>query len=246
MKPTISITIPTLNEESYVPRLLRSLAHQRVAMQVFVIDAHSEDGTKRVVEACQALFTGESSLTFVASPEKGISFQRNYGARLATSDTLLFLDADVLVPENALQRMLSEFVKRKLDIASTLLCPDEKDVRGSAIFLLGRIFQRIMLLRNRAYFAGSCTLCRAAAFRSSGGYDEAQKVGEDVDLSLRMSARGRAGLLSVRMPVSMRRFKKYGYWKVFVQWFLGIAASVLGVENKIAVHKYPFGEYGKV
>lgn len=241
---SVSIIIPTLNEELFVPRLLRSLANQRVAMQVLVVDAHSEDGTKKVVEECRALFTGESSLTFVESPEKGISFQRNYGAKLATSDTLLFLDADVLMPDDLLNIILVEFHARKFDIASTLLYPDEPDIRGSAIFLLGRIFQRAMLVGNRAYFAGSCTLCRADALRASGGYDEAMKVGEDVDLSLRMSAHGRAGLLSIWMPVSMRRFKKYGYGKVFVQWFSGIAHKVLGFEEKVDAAKYPFGEYG--
>lgn len=242
---TISVIIPTLNEEHYIPRLLHSLAEQNVPIDVFVIDAQSDDATKSVVNSCASLFSGGSSLSFVESPERGISFQRNYGAKLAKGELLLFLDADVVMPRGALQRMIGEFQKRDLCIGTAQLHPDEPDLRGSAIFLLGRIFQRVMLLRNSAYFAGSCTLCRADSFRDIGGYDKNRKVGEDIDLSLRMSEKGRAGLLHVWMPASMRRFKKYGYLHVFGQWFSGISHKVLGLEERVDPAKYPFGEYNR-
>ena len=45
----LSIVIPTLNEENYLPNLLRSLGKQTVKdFEVLVADANSQDATRQI------------------------------------------------------------------------------------------------------------------------------------------------------------------------------------------------------
>jgi glycosyltransferase involved in cell wall biosynthesis len=239
----LSVIIPTLNEEKYAPLLLESLKGRELALDIIVVDAHSTDATAHVVERFANDFTGKSSLRFVRAPRRGISAQRNYGATLAKHPLFLFLDADVIVPPQALEVMVSLFERRELTIASTRIVPPEPDFRGSLIYGLGAIFQRAMLLRGEAYFAGSCTMCTREVFEKIGGYDEHLLVGEDIDFSLKAGHLGPAALLPIALAVSTRRFKKYGYWHVFSQWFVGISRRLLGLAAGSASHDYEFGAH---
>ncbi len=242
MKP-LSIIIPTLNEEKYIPFLLESLKNPTFSLDVIVVDAHSTDATVQVAEARAPGFTGLSSLRVVRAPKRGISAQRNYGASLAKHSTLLFLDADVIVPPNALELMMTMFAKSELTIATTYIVPPVPDFRGSLIYSLGAIFQRAMLLRGDAYFAGSCTICTREVFEKVGGYNERLSVGEDIDFSLKAGHVGPSALLPISLRVSTRRFKKYGYWHVFSQWFVGISKRVLGLNGTEEKHNYEFGAH---
>ncbi len=241
MRKKLSIIIPTLNEEKYIPLLLNSLKGADMSLDILVIDAHSRDATVKVAESFTASFSDESSLRVVRAPKRGISAQRNYGASLAKYSPLLFLDADVIVPPRALELMVAMFTDKELVIASTHITPPELDFRGSLIYRLGAMFQRVMLLFGEAYFAGSCTMCTRDVFEKVGGYNEQLLVGEDIDFSLKAGHLGRAALLSVALAVSTRRFKKYGYGHVFSQWFVGISKCVLGFKGKAREHNYEFG-----
>jgi glycosyltransferase involved in cell wall biosynthesis len=244
--PPVSIVIPTLNEEHYLPILLKSLAGTGEPMEIIVVDGNSTDGTAGVVSQFRSRFTGESSLRLIAAPERGISKQRNLGARHASHPLVLFLDADVRIPSrHAYRAILHQFVQGNYDAVSACLHPDGHDIRGSIIFLIGRVFQRVMLFFGEAYFAGSLVLCNKEFFFKLGGFDETKRVAEDIDFSIRASHAGRVAMVPVYIPVSTRRFKKYGYWHVFVQWFVGISRVVIGVGEPKKGYTYPFGEHGR-
>lgn len=240
---SLSIIIPTLNEEKYIPLLLESLKGSEMPLDIIVVDAHSTDSTVQVAERFSKDFVDESSLRVVRAPKRGISAQRNYGASLAKNSMLLFLDADVIVPRGALESIVTMFKGRGLVVASTRIAPPEPDFRGSLIYGLGAIFQRAMLMKGDAYFAGSCMLCTREVFEKVGGYDEKRTVGEDIDFSLKAGHLGRAALLPISLAVSTRRFKKYGYWRVFSQWFAGISRRVLGLDATAGKHDYEFGAH---
>jgi glycosyltransferase involved in cell wall biosynthesis len=121
---TVSIIICTLNEELYLPKLLESIAQQKgVTYEILVIDAGSTDTTKNVVEH----FAKKASMPvqFVAAM-RGIAKQRNFGATLARYENLLFLDADVLLPNDFLVKATSEITDNQYLIAGTKIFAAEK------------------------------------------------------------------------------------------------------------------------
>src|SRR5690242_14030921 len=86
----LSIIIPTYNEEEYLPRLLASIRSQRFeGYEIIVADNKSTDRTREIAARFGA------KIVDGGMPGPG----RNLGARAAQGDLLLFLDADVILPD---------------------------------------------------------------------------------------------------------------------------------------------------
>ncbi len=111
----VSILIPARNEEENLPRLLDSilrLDYQDV--EVWVCDDHSSDSTRQVLEAWSAkdhrirYFQGEP----LPPSWTGKNYACHQLAKKATGDYLLFVDADVTLASQVLQKALA-FVRAK-------------------------------------------------------------------------------------------------------------------------------------
>lgn len=243
--PAVSIVVPTLNEEKYLPLLLESLAPIDAPKEVIVVDGQSTDGTRDVVSRFSSRFIGDSSLVCIESQTRGTSAQRNLGAEHARHDVLLFLDADVLVPSpEAYRHVIATFVAKKYSIASTTVKPIGFDLPASLIYMAGTLFQVFMLaVCRRAFFSGFCMLVRKDAFTQVGGFDVALRVGEDNDFSYRVSRIGRSGLIRMPILVSSRRFKKYGYWSTYGKWSYGTILGLFGNFRRAQHIPYRFGEF---
>ncbi len=112
----LSIIIPTLNEEKYLPLLLESIKGQNFKgeYEVIVADADSKDKTIEIAKnyGCKIIPGG--------LPARG----RNEGAKIAKGNIFLFMDADnIFLPENFLCTLLEEFKKRSLGVASFPIYP---------------------------------------------------------------------------------------------------------------------------
>ena len=98
----LSIIIPALNEEKYLPILLSQIKKQNFSggkYEIIVADAGSKDKTVEIAKSygCKVVPGG--------LPPKA----RNEGAKKARGELFLFLDADVVLPENSLEKFLKEF-----------------------------------------------------------------------------------------------------------------------------------------
>lgn len=108
-RPTISIVVPARNEEMNIPNLLRSLKGQiKAGDEILVVDDHSEDNTAAVAE-------GEGA-TVIKSKEMplgwtGKTWACNQGAQEAKGRILLFLDADTVVEDGGLGRIIDCYSK---------------------------------------------------------------------------------------------------------------------------------------
>lgn len=100
-----SIIVPCYNDGDVLGRCLASISKQCYAVaEVIVIDDGSEDDTQQVC-AEFASSASSASLRFVYQQQEncGVSTARNKGIELATSDYLVFVDADDELDENALK-----------------------------------------------------------------------------------------------------------------------------------------------
>ena len=118
----ISIIIPTLNEESYLPLLLRSIQLQTYKgdYEIIVGDAKSTDKSRTIAQKFGCLVVDGGN------PAQG----RNAGAKVAKGDILVFLDADVQLPRNFLDNAISEFESRYLEVACSTAKPLSNDKRS--------------------------------------------------------------------------------------------------------------------
>src|SRR6185295_19581557 len=142
MSMTISVIIPTLNEEQTI---IAALAHTAGLGfdELIVVDGGSLDQTPVLVESYR-LRTQSSALSplrLVTAPP-GRALQMNEGAKASRGEILLFLHADTQLPGDA-----------KTAIATTLADPrivgGRFDVRFDRPSIWGTMITRMMNWRSR-------------------------------------------------------------------------------------------------
>jgi 4,4'-diaponeurosporenoate glycosyltransferase len=102
---TLSVIIPARNESQRLPHLMASLKEQsHPAMEILVIDDHSEDDT-----AVLAVHMGARAIASSPLPPgwRGKTWACQQGGLVAKGKWLLFLDADVTLQRDALGQILA-------------------------------------------------------------------------------------------------------------------------------------------
>ena len=97
---TLSIIIPTLNEEDTLPALLTELKRSPLQPQILIADAGSEDNTTDI-----ALDAG---CRLINCEVKGRGAQMNAALPYANGDVVLMLHADSQLPKHGLEVLMSQ------------------------------------------------------------------------------------------------------------------------------------------
>jgi rSAM/selenodomain-associated transferase 2 len=216
----ISVVVPTLNEEAFLPACLAALAGQ-AAHEVIVVDGGSTDGTAALAQAAGArlLTTG-----------RGRAEQLAAGAAAAHGDVLLFLHADTLLPSDALARIEDELARRPEVVAGSFRL--QFDNPGPLLRLLaacGNAYHRLVptLYGDRAAFVRRRTYTAAGGFRTL-------PIMEDVDLSDRARRLGRIIELETPVVTSARAFRRRGPLRLTARILAAVAAHRLGLPVSLA------------
>ena len=232
----LSIIIPTLNEEKYIKDSLDSIKKQifNDDYEVIVADFDSKDKTVDIAKSfgCKIALGG--------LPAKG----RNEGAKIAKGDIFLFMDGDTILPDCFLQKSVSEFKERNLDIANFHLIPR----KGNKIFKFGfNLFFNWLTAR----FAGDtfpCTintiLVKKEIHQKIGGFDERMKYAEDNIYVREGGEIGRFGSIeSCHILFSTRRFNEDGlFCTVFKGLWYEVCIILFG-KTISSSFNYKFGHY---
>ena len=241
--PPVSIIIPTLNEEKYIPILLESLLAAGETTDIIVVDGNSKDKTVEIVNSYISAFKSPSSLRIISS-DRGLSRQRNTGVRAAKHEIILFLDADVVIPSREKYcALISAFTRSSCAAGVAHVFPLERSRRGFLVYWLFDMTQRTFLLFGQPYLGTFCLLTTKRVFHAIRGFDESKPVTEDIDFCFRAATVGQVRQLPVYIPVSERRFMKYGYWHVFWLYLEEGLIFVATGKARVAKITYPFGEY---
>jgi glycosyltransferase involved in cell wall biosynthesis len=230
----LSIIIPTLNEEKYLPLLLQSIKKQNMSdYEIIIADAGSTDATLAIAQDFGCIIT-KGGL-----PARG----RNNGAKVARGDILFFLDADTTLPSNFLVKSLQEFKRRRLDFASFCLKPQPYNKLSN--FLLDTFYNKMIVQLEHILPHGAVgILSKKELFEELHGYDETIKLAEDHDLARRAEKKGRFGIIrSARVLVSDRRWRQDGWLTVTTKYILCELHMVLIGPVKSDIFNYKFNHY---
>jgi glycosyltransferase involved in cell wall biosynthesis len=206
----LSIIIPTLNEEKFLPILLASLTKQtKKDFEVVVVDGSSKDKT---VELAHSFGSQLSGFQVCVSEKASLPLQRNLGARATKGEWLVFVDADSLLLPYFIER-LECFIEEHDPQLFTTWCRPDSEVSGDALFtLLTNLFVESSIVFHRPIAPGPLAAVRREVFELVGGYNEALTFGEDYDLTRRIAAQGIALqiLRETLYVLSLRRVRKEG------------------------------------
>jgi glycosyltransferase involved in cell wall biosynthesis len=231
----ISIVIPAYNEERFIGTLLNYLAAQEIdePLEVVVADAKSKDKTRQVVMGFKDKF---AKIQIVDGGLPAIG--RNSGAKAASGDPIVFLDADMELPDrNFLSKNISYFRLRHLGAATTKLVPQSRNwldhmmVGFYNMLLWPSVFVRPL--------GSMCIVASREVFEKSGGYPEDVIMAEDHDFVLRCAKFGKYRILPVATHFHVRRFVKEGRLGLA---FIYAKATIKRIfRGPIKKFKYEFG-----
>ncbi|MBI5620667.1 glycosyltransferase [Candidatus Gottesmanbacteria bacterium] len=208
-KPTISIIIPTLNEEKFLPNLLDSIVRQtEKPCEVIVADGGSNDRTVSVAGS----YKKKLPIRVVGCARPGVSLQRNKGASETKGEWLVFVDADSVLLPYCLSRLVDFIQTEKPKFVTSWGKPDSVVPQDSLSTLLYNMVLEGGILFHKQISPGPFTAIDRQMFITVGGYDESVEFGEDQQLSQRLADRG-VPLAILRETLyiwSMRRFRSLG------------------------------------
>jgi len=99
---TTTIVVPALEEQDYLPSLLKSIGNQTYRpIEVIISDSSSgepQEATKAICDAYGA--------KYVHSPPGNISRARNVGAENASGEILMFVDADCILSPDYVEKIV--------------------------------------------------------------------------------------------------------------------------------------------
>ena len=197
MAMTISVIIPTLNEERTV---MTTLAHTAALGfdELIVVDGGSTDKTPSLVESYRlsAQLSALSPVQWVTSPP-GRARQMNEGAKAGSGEILLFLHADTQLPADAKTIIDTTLTDRRM-------VGGRFDVRFDRPSMWGTIISQMMNWRSK--LSGLSTgdqalFVRRSIFEQMGGFADIPLM-EDIEFSRRLKQKGATAALTVTVTTS--------------------------------------------
>ena len=208
---TISVIIPTLNEEAVLSQNLVRMSALQVG-ELIIVDGGSTD---RTVPTAQAFCANTPDGHLIPAP-KGRARQMNEGAKASRGDVLLFLHADTWLPAHA--RAIIESA-----LSDPTVVGGRFDVRFDSPSVWGRVISSFMNHRSRltGIVTGDQALfVRRQVFERLGGFVEIP-IMEDIDFSRRLKQAGRTVALRDTVTTSFRRWETQGPLRtILLMWTL--------------------------
>ncbi len=203
--PRVSVIVPVLNEAARIGRCLEALSGLKGLHEVIIVDGGSSDKTVEVARQ-------KGGATVLSAP-RGRASQMNAGAKVAAGDTLLFLHADVTLPQDGLE-CISITLSGPGVVAGafrTWTVDDSGTSRLGPLLHLADLRSRY----TRLPYGDQGLFVRADVFWKAGGFPP-QELMEDLELSRRLRRFGRLEVVRSSVLVSGRRFVARPIWYTFL------------------------------
>jgi glycosyltransferase involved in cell wall biosynthesis len=228
----LSFVIPARNEEALIGEVLeailasvarasgvarRDLWLPDTAFEVVVADDGSEDATAAIV----GRFADDVGVRLVACVGRTCAAARNAGTAATAGRVLCFVDADTIVPEHAVDRILELHEGDGRCVVLYRLASREPGVRAWLWWSFWGLARRLPLARAKSMPAFMS--CDREHFDSYGPFDESWVIAEEWPLTAAayrhhpdrfLYDRGLTALTSSRRM----QLQPFGYARTFLKW----------------------------
>lgn len=229
--PVVSIIIPTLREGQFLERTLKQFDSLALPHELIITDGGSQDETLDIARH----YT--SKIVVWDQPRRQTFGEaKNAGAALAQGDFLVFIDADVLIPEpqKFFEEMLAAFAQDPKLVAMTVPLKPWIENPSWVDALFCAPLNWFYIIANNVFHSanasGEFQMMRTDGFRKVGGYAEHLAAGEDNQMFRDIAALGQTrsySALCVRH--SLRRAHKLGWLRLYAVWIKnGLSVSFRG------------------
>eukprot|EP01023_Acetabularia_acetabulum_P026777 TRINITY_DN2537_c0_g1_i6.p2 TRINITY_DN2537_c0_g1~~TRINITY_DN2537_c0_g1_i6.p2 ORF type:complete len:242 (-),score=22.39 TRINITY_DN2537_c0_g1_i6:857-1582(-) len=221
---SLSVVIPTLNEECNISRTLSSIQEgcEGQIPEIIIADGGSSDKTVKIAK---------QNCTKVIQCDKGRGKQLNSGWRAASGEWILFLHSDCVLPQNYHQLIKTAVSKNPKCVWG---CFDTIKVDFSTWTMsVVEFFVKMRTRFGRMPYGDQGIFVKRRDLQEIGGVKEWPLM-EDVDLVHQLNKRSRPIIVKGPLTTSGRRWKKLGVvqttminWSIIVMYYAGVDVYTL-------------------
>ncbi|MGD9161941.1 MAG: glycosyltransferase [Desulfobacteraceae bacterium] len=205
-----SIIIPSYNEENHIGDCIKSIRTnngKNFPYEIILVDDGSTDSTVSKVKDL-----GIQIIENKSEKKHNISALRNMGAKEAKGKIFAFLDADMTVPDNWLEKAWDYFLEGFEGALGFL------DTVPQEAGWVGRVWGERFLYRRKSkedvdFLQSRNIFINRQVFNKIGGFNESLLTSEDKDLTMRVL---KAGFRAVSLPDII--LIHHGYEKNFFEF----------------------------
>jgi glycosyltransferase involved in cell wall biosynthesis len=228
----LAFVIPARNEEALIGETLEAILASvargsgvsrntlrlpDTPFDVVVADDQSEDATAAIVKT----FADEVGVRLVSCVGGTCAAARNAGAAASSGRVLCFVDADTIVPENTVERILRLHEDEGKCLVLYRLASREPGIRAWLWWTFWGLARHLPLARAKSMPAFMS--CDRAHFDRYGPFDESCATAEEWPLTGAAYRHHRARFLydrSITARTSSRRMelRPFGYLRTFLTW----------------------------
>lgn len=196
----ISVIIPVYNGAATLRQCLEALGNAHCSYECIVVNDGSTDETAEIA--------GSFPTRVIELPgrPRGPAYARNRAAEVARGDILFFLDADVTVGGDALERIEQTF-REDPDVDAVFGSYDDRPAERSFLSLYKNLthhFVHQQSAERAVTFWSGCGAVRRRTFLEFGGFDEVRYPRpsvEDIEFGYRLRIAGRKVVLDKDLQV---------------------------------------------
>ncbi len=238
METSVSVIVPAYNASPHIEKCLSSISEQTIKnFEVILVDNCSTDDTAQRLEKYRFKILKPPEHTTAAGG-------RNYGAKSASGNIIVFVDADVVLNPDSIKDIADLVSEPGIAAVSALY---SEEIPQSDFF--SQLQNLILVYRYSKMPKSAGVICsffcaiNKDAFRAVGGYDEKMLYYEDIELGHRLSLNGYQCRLAHNIKVT--HLKRYNYSNLLVDYFkksvsLGSYIKGEGLLQKLKDNGWPF------
>jgi len=177
----VSVIISTYNRAQYIGITIDSFLRQTYPenlYEIIVCDNNSTDNTKEVIES-YAQENGGRKVRYLFEKRQGLHYVKNFSAKMAKGEILLFTDDDMIAKSNFLEEIVKVFQKNSdVGVATTRIlpkwnCNPPRWVRyhlNNSLLSLNDLGRGIKIAKYDLGVFGCCEAVKKDIFIEAGGF----------------------------------------------------------------------------
>lgn len=226
--PLISVIIPVYNGSKTLGECLDSLFKNNYSsFECIVVDDKSNDDSLSIAKSFDTVVIAQKT-------QKGAAHARNCGAEAAKGGILLFIDADVTLHTDCLEKIARAF-ENEPEVSAVFGSYDDEPGNDNFLSQYKNLFHHYIHQtsgRDASTFWTACGAVKKEAFIEAGRFNDKCRMMEDIDLGYRLKKAGYKIVLDKEIVV--KHLKRYSLLSLLKSDFFdrAIPWTILLLSNK--------------